>query len=109
MDVIAFWDIGNGAPYIFSVLDDRVAVFEIFQGKLVAQWYGFIDRHCQRLVAVHDPALKGLASGDALDNNDPNGVACIVDKKIRCRAAHSILLNHLLLFRKSYIRILIVL
>jgi hypothetical protein len=32
-----------------------------------------------------------------------------VDKKIRCRAAHSILLNHLLLFRKSYIRILIVL
>jgi hypothetical protein len=78
----ALRDIRNDTAYVMSILQHRVANFQVTKGNLVAEWHGIERLEMNGLVGLHDPASDFLTWLDVLDNHDANGVGFVVHDEI---------------------------
>jgi hypothetical protein len=75
-------DIGNDAADIMSILQHRVANFQITESNFVTERHGIERFEANGLIGLHDPTGNFLAGLDVLDNDDANGVGFIVHDEI---------------------------
>src|SRR4051812_49004677 len=71
-------DVGDGLADVFAVLDDGVAVFDVFQRELVADRNVLLRLQRNRAVFIHDPAGDVLAGFHTFDHDHRDGVLRIV-------------------------------
>lgn len=106
VDVIARRNVSNGMTNVLAVFQDRFAIADVLEGKLVPQRDGVIHFHADGFVRVHDPAGQILSSLNALNDNHTNGVAFVMDQKIgRCATQLGCLSENESGKKNSYIRI----
>src|SRR6202163_997971 len=75
-------DIRNNAADIMSILQHRVANFQVTEGDFVTERHGIERLEANGLVGFHDPTGDFLARLNVLDNHDANGVRFVVDDEI---------------------------
>jgi hypothetical protein len=82
VNVAALADIGDDSADIMSILQNRVANFQITKGNLVTEWHGIERLEANGLIGFHDPTGDLLAGLDIFDNDDADGVGFVVHDKI---------------------------
>jgi hypothetical protein len=82
VNMAALPDIGDDAADIMSILQHRVANFQVTKSNFVTERYGIERLESDGLVGFHDPTGNFLAWLDILDNHDTNGVRFVVHDEI---------------------------
>jgi hypothetical protein len=82
VNMAALADIGDDAADIMSILQHRVANFQVTESNLVTERYGIQRLETNGFVGFHDPTSDFLAWLDIFDNHDANGVGFVVHDEI---------------------------
>jgi hypothetical protein len=82
VNMAALPDIRNDAANIMSILQDRVANFQVTESDFVTEWHRFERLEANGLVGFHDPTGDFFAGLDVFHNHDANGVGFVVHDEV---------------------------